>query len=37
MAALTQIKSLVRKDLVQLLHNKSYVNGILFFTIFLNL
>lgn len=37
MAALTQIKSLVRKDLRQLLHNKSYVNGILVFTILLGL
>ena len=37
MAALTQIISLVRKDLVQLLHNKSYVNGILIFTILLGL
>lgn len=37
MAALIQIKSLVRKDLLQLLHNKSFVYGILFFTIFLDL
>lgn len=37
MAALTRIIALVRKDLLQLLHNKSFVNGILVFTILLNL
>lgn len=37
MVTLTQIKSLIRKDLLQLLHNKSYINGTIIFTILVDL